>query len=256
MPLSLLVSKWKMPVCLWMISCVVTMVANSSFKFVREWKCTSTTLIVTPSKCRSNVAVASRTNRTWNPRFPAMRVVVSQQWFVVRPTITTVEMFKSRKYFARSVPIKAELTFLCKTGSLLLNNSEHSLRVHRQSPSVSMVKSDRLNHVWYEWSVVELGGNSSGAGWCFLPVPVYSDFHPNAMDHEKPSARLSTVALRRSSDLSSGSSELQILKWRNTFSGLDVPSFEKNPHRESLFVSYLDKQSNREIRFDWPLLSS
>lgn len=46
-----------------------------------------------------------------------MRVVVDTQWLVVSPTITAVSIPASLILCSRSVPMKAELTFLTITGS-------------------------------------------------------------------------------------------------------------------------------------------
>jgi len=92
------------------ISPAVTTSANSPARFASDISCTCSGAWVCPSipTC-SNVQVALRTTFVSNPRLPAIRTVVSTQWFVVAPTITSDLIAESHSRRSRSVPIKALL---------------------------------------------------------------------------------------------------------------------------------------------------
>src|ERR1700685_4138981 len=76
---------------------VSTMDANSSFRSLSAAACTSAAGRTLPSMpLRSNVAVASSTTKVLKPRLPAIRAVVNTQWFVVKPTMTSVEIPRLR----------------------------------------------------------------------------------------------------------------------------------------------------------------
>ena len=112
-------------------------------------RCISSAGTSSPSGARrSCVAIASPSTQVSNPRFPAMRAVVEQQWSVVSPTSATVSTPCSRRRCSRSVPMNALLTSLVMTGSPL-RGSASGLNSNAGVPGTNRPPGSAL--AWRTW---------------------------------------------------------------------------------------------------------